>query len=121
MAKLCKHPGCRNPVFSKLYCLFHQYLANKIKPIKKVSDKQAARLKVYYSLTPVFLGENKFCQAKLPGCTGKSTDVHHRRGRGFYLLEIATWMAVCRKCHKVIHDEMSLAEAIKRGLRIKRV
>jgi hypothetical protein len=47
-----------------------------------------------------FLALYNNCQAKLVGCTGKATDVHHKAGRvSENYLNIQTWLAVCRQCH----------------------
>ena len=34
-----------------------------------------------------------------------SCDIHHRRGRGKYLLDVSTWMAVSREGHDAIHRD----------------
>ena len=46
-----------------------------------------------------FLTKYPFCKAHLVGCTGTSTDVHHKAGRGKKYLQQDTWLAVCRTCH----------------------
>lgn len=33
-----------------------------------------------------------------------SQEIHHRRGRGKYLCDTSTWMAVSRNAHRWIHD-----------------
>jgi hypothetical protein len=32
-----------------------------------------------------------------------TTDVHHKKGRGKYLLDESTWLPVCREHHDKIH------------------
>ncbi|WP_234666641.1 hypothetical protein [Dyadobacter sp. CY261] len=120
MAKTCKHPGCTNPVFSKLYCLFHQYIIKKPQRIAAVSKKQAEKLKEYTRLRIDFLKVRPKCEAALSGCIKRATQIHHRAGRGRYLLEVITWMAICQNCHSKVHDRMGVDEAIKTGLRIKK-
>ena len=77
--------------------------------MKKVSDKQA-RLNLEYSkIRRDFLADKEICHAKLHCCTLKTTDVHHMKGRGKYLLDTNTWLSVCRSCHNWIevHPEES--------------
>ena len=60
-----------------------------------------------------FDGKNKYCQARLPGCTVLATDVHHTQGgsdRCVTLEQPETWIAVCRNCHNKIHDNSQLAK-----------
>jgi hypothetical protein len=50
-----------------------------------------------------FLALHVTCQAKLVGCTGASTDVHHKAGRvGDNYLNMSKWLALCRNCHSWI-------------------
>jgi cytochrome c553 len=60
-----------------------------------------------------FLIVHSICQAKLVGCTGEATDVHHKAGRGENHLKISTWLAVCRSCHNWI--EVNPTEAKELG------
>jgi hypothetical protein len=66
--------------------------------LKWRSDKLSARMKVYVALMLRFLREHPRCEL----CPRKSKDVHHKMGRGKWLLVTSTWMAVCRKCHDKI-------------------
>lgn len=93
------------------------------KAIPKVSPKQAQVTKEYGKLRKQFLSqpENKFCQAKAK-CNGKrrATDVHHLEGRsGKKMLDAKTWMAVCRDCHRHIHDNDG--ESLEKGLKRSRI
>lgn len=90
----------------------------KKKPIAKVSAKMKESLKVYSKLRKEYLKENPNCEAGLDGCTGKSGEIHHMKGRGKNLNEVSTWKAVCRSCHHWITENSE--EAIKLGLSIKR-
>lgn len=87
----------------------------KRKPINPKSKKQQALDQAYSKLRKPFLEKHPMCQANLPGCQGSSTDVHHKKGRGKYLLVTATWMAVCRTCHTWI--ETHPIEATEMGFR----
>jgi hypothetical protein len=120
MAKICKHEGCNYPVFSKLHCLYHQYVVKKPVRIRPVSKATAQKLKTYSTLRREYLIVHNKCEAGLPGCDKRGTEIHHKAGREKYLLDNSTWMAVCRWCHDTIHTKMSLTEAIEKGLRIKR-
>lgn len=42
------------------------------------------------------------CEAKLPGCSSIATECHHKRGRGEYLLDSTTFLALCHLCHSYI-------------------
>lgn len=108
-----------------------QYCWNKIKfekdppklkkytPIKPKSKKQAAADRAYSLLRIPFMEKHPMCQAALPGCQGPSCDVHHKKGRGKYLLITGTWMAVCRVCHEWI--ELHPIEATEMGFRESKI
>jgi hypothetical protein len=59
--------------------------------------------------------ENQFCKARIPGiCLGRSVqgialDIHHKKGRGKYLLDTSTWVQLCRNCHQYLHENMEIA------------
>jgi len=58
----------------------------------------------YTILRNKFMKEKPMCEAALPICNGKSTDVHHIKGRGLNHLKVDTWLSVCRECHNYIHS-----------------
>ena len=86
----------------------------KGKPSKRasqVSKKMSERLKEYRILRGKFLHEYQWCccdhniYLKEPtSCSRRSEDIHHMRGRGKFLLDKTTWLAVCRNHHRMIHD-----------------
>ncbi len=81
----------------------------KRSPLRRVSLKQAARLRQYARLRKKFLDLYwlcKWCNA------AEATDVHHVAGRGRNLLEGDTWLALCRNCHSRVHDNPKLARAM---------
>jgi len=82
--------------------------------IAPVSKKKKEELSVYSKLREAFLVAKPHCEAKLVGCTGISTDVHHKKGRGEYMLKVGTWLAACRSCHTYI--ELHPEEAKELGL-----
>ena len=93
-------------------------MASKVKlvtPIKKVSSKMAGDLKLYHKKRKKFLEFRLLCEARLPGCTQTVSDVHHTKGRGQYLNDVSTWMAVCRHCHDYIHSHHVLLNIANHG------
>ena len=84
------------------YC---QYCWKKKAPTKinKRSKNKIKEDQEYSILRKEFLEKHPMCQAKLPGCTHVSTDVHHKSLRGENYLKISTWLSSCRHCHGWIH------------------
>lgn len=120
MSKICNHPGCKNPVFGGGLCSRHQYIRldknlKKIKinaPIKKISTRLRNLAKKYSQLREEFLKNHPLCEAHLHDCTRIATDIHHKRGRGKYLLDITTWLSVCRRCHQWIETRPKQAKEL---------
>lgn len=107
----------------KKYCKTCWLVENKpiTKPfnVKKVhiklkSTKLAALELLYAKLRIDYLSKHSNCEAKLPICTFKATDIHHKKGRGPFLLDVSSWIAVCRVCHTYI--ELHPLEAKELGL-----
>jgi AMMECR1 domain-containing protein len=97
------------------YCKECWYTIEKPKSIAPVSKKRQVAMDEYSKRRLAFLSLHQFCQAKLVGCTGSSTDVHHKAGRvGDNYLNMNTWLAVCRNCHSWI--ETNPIEAKELGL-----
>jgi len=70
------------------------------KPMRRVSKKRQAESKEYSRKRSSFLATLPLCEV----CAkSKSTDIHHRKGRGKYYLDEGTWLATCRGCHDRIH------------------
>lgn len=67
--------------------------------IKTKSKKKSQEDAVYSQLRKVFLRKHPTCEAKLDGCSVQSTDVHHKKGRGEFYLDVSTWLPACRSCH----------------------
>ena len=117
----------------------HQPILNKPKekkrrkPIKKVSKVRAALNREYMKLRAEFLADHPYCQWFMREhslCEGLvlthggyydgsthpvpvSTEVHHVKGRGKYLLETSTWMAVSAEGHRNIHADPATSYAKK--------
>ena len=89
---------------------FLKKTAVRQKPIPLFSKKRLADIKIYSVLRKDFLNDRLVCEAKLEGCNKKTVDVHHLfsgRDRNKYFTVVETWKAVCRSCHRKIHDELS--------------
>ena len=84
------------------------------KPINKISDKQAKLNAAYTVLRKQFLKDNPYCKACLPGCTFIATEVHHKKGRGEFMLDTSTWLPSCHNDHVWI--ELDPVEAKILGL-----
>jgi len=79
--------------------------------LKPVSRKMSALKKQYMKQREVFLKSNPHCELLL--ATGNSmpaTEIHHKKGRGKYLLDETTWMAVSSTAHRIIHDNPKWAK-----------
>lgn len=89
------------------------------RPLRKMSEKQQARMKEYIRVRLEFLGkpENKWCA--VCKCLNKedkshkinlSSEVHHKRGRaGDLLCDTRFFIATCRACRRVPHDRIAWA------------
>jgi hypothetical protein len=86
--------------------------------MKKVSKKMSKINSEYSKLRREFLLEHPVCHASIDRCSVKATEVHHKRGRGKYHLDISTWLPVCRNCHTYI--ELNPEDAIELGFSEKR-
>ena len=80
----------------------------RIRPMSKKREREQA---IYLKKRKAFLAEHPICQAD--ACINgnwnlffrpEATEIHHRMGRGKYLLDESTWVAVCRKNHNWIHS-----------------
>lgn len=101
-----------------------------------MSKKHAAHLREYSKLRAAFLAVNPYCQwwmesrgirtiAELHERGGDvsmntplATDIHHKKGRGKYLNDTSTWMAVSREGHNWIHNHPK--EAYEKGWMVAR-
>jgi hypothetical protein len=77
-------------------------------PLRRVSKKQQARLRIYYKLKDDYLSQNPVCEICNKRGSG-STDVHHKEKRGPKLNDVSTWAALCRQCHSYVEDNKSWA------------
>lgn len=82
--------------------------------VNPVSDKRKEQNKEYAKISEDFKRGNPSCAARINGyCTGKTESVHHKRGRGKYLLDVSTFFPCCLSCHSYI--EAHPEEAKERG------
>lgn len=106
--KVCINCYLERYIFSRKMCLSCFQRANPNK-IAKRSKKGKQDDREYSKLAKQFKSENPLCKARLTGCTGHTSDVHHMRGRGAMLLKTEYWLPVCRNCHNIITDDSALA------------
>jgi len=116
MPKTCQHTGCAYNVWGKGFCKNHQWQRTDKKPkvikvykIKPMSKKLSSERAIYRNLRIEFLQkpENMFC-AVYPDL--RSDQIHHMRGRGKYLNDTSTWLAVSNEGHKWIEANPKLAK-----------
>ena len=70
--------------------------------------------KEYSKLRKEYLQKNPMCKARIPGvCSnarGYNLTIHHKRGRGEYLLDTTTWLPCCLFCHEWIENNVQAAK-----------
>jgi hypothetical protein len=114
--KKCKNCKIEKIIWKKtsdgLFCKSCWFKLNPVK-IKQKSFKRKVEEKEYSKLRKEFLETHPNCQAKLPGCTFYSTDVHHMEKRGINYLNVTSWLSACRICHSWI--ELNKKEARELG------
>ncbi len=134
--RFCLYCGCgKMAEGTTSYCATHNYLRRReekkarkdaerlakrlatpkkiYSPPKKVGDKRKELNHEYFKLVEQFKRDNPKCAVRLVGCTDATDDPHHKRGRGKYLLDVSTWLPVCRNCHVYIENHPE--EAKERG------
>jgi hypothetical protein len=85
----------------------------RLSPLKRQSARRKLESQRYHVLREAFLRSHPQCEARLSGCTHFSSDVHHARGRGKNFLATETWLALCRRCHRYVHDNPAVARQKK--------
>jgi len=118
-AKLKKCAGCDQMKHiwkshgKEKFCKECWYTIEKPKYISPVSKKRQGEMDTYSKLREAFLVVKPHCEAKLVGCTSKSTDVHHKMGRiGDNYLKIGTWVSLCRSCHSYLELHPDVAKEL---------
>lgn len=115
--KLCAKCGVLKHIWKSAgkvkYCKECWYTVEKPKSIAPMSKKMKETVDEYSKLRTAFLVIHPRCEAKISSdCTSKATDVHHKAGRGENHLKIATWLAVCRNCHRWIEEHPTDAKEL---------
>lgn len=75
---------------------------SKQKFIPLRSSKRAKEEVLYSTMRLVFLKQHPNCAGKflILGCTNRSTECHHKKGRvGKLFLDTTEWIALCHTCH----------------------
>ena len=84
--------------------------------IKARSSSEEVRMAIYRPIAVMFLIINPECQvcrllvnkSPLP-----SVEVHHVKGRdGLLLFDTRFWKAICRLCHRTVHDNPKLGKRL---------
>lgn len=113
---------CEGRLYAKKLCKYHYYKQLRkqtkqkkhYKPIKKFSQAGIRKTKLYKKAREAFFSNdvNHICKVGAPGvCTIHATDVHHMAGRIGELLTNQTYfLAVCRGCHRYLHDHSEWAQ-----------
>lgn len=88
----------------------------KFYKINPVAENTKEELKIYGVLSKDYKKDHPICEA----CRKrKTTEVHHKKGRGIWLNVVEFFMGVCWKCHRWIHDHPE--EAMLKGWLLKRI
>lgn len=80
----------------------------KVRPVK---EKRIQENITYAELRRLFLVEHPRCLVPTgPGktCGKRSTECHHRKGRGKFYLDVSTFFPCCSACHQAIHTTRQL-------------
>lgn len=95
-------------------------LKKKVYKIKPRSTKRAKQENIYNKRAKAWKIENPECKGNIPGCTGETTEVHHKKGKeNELLLNEQYWLPLCANCHRII-NVMPIEEAIERGFSLRR-
>lgn len=114
--KVCSDCGKEKYLFSNGRCE-QCYKIWKNYTISKVSKKTKERHKTYNELRLDYLALHPICEVGVKGCTKKSTEIHHKRGRiGENLYR--DFCAICRNCHNYVESHPE--ESYQKGWMLKR-
>lgn len=129
MTPFCAYELCENYTEGRTqFCATHNAEQRKaernarkvkiVKPIRKVSQKQAEALKVYYPKKDTHLKAHPDCQIKILNiCQNDraTNQLHHSGKRGKNLTDETKFITACVHCHQYIETVMSAAERRKLG------
>jgi hypothetical protein len=74
--------------------------------IRARSKRREREGREYGRLRKEFLAANPHCSV-FP--TEMATEVHHRKGRGRFYLDVSTWLSVSDAGHRFLHDNPAIA------------
>jgi len=94
-------------------------LSKALKGLAPRTKKGQKEDRTYDKLATKYKNEHPMCEARLPCCTGFTTDIHHKKGRGIWLLIVEFFLGVCRPCHDWIEENPE--EAIRLNLSVSRL
>lgn len=80
--------------------------------INRVSKHLAEQLELYRVMRLRFLAVFPRCRVRFGRCTFYATQIHHKKGRGLYLLVLETWLGVCHNCHERIEGDPKRAKEL---------
>lgn len=96
--------------------------SKRFRALRKVYANQAKRLRLYRAIKARFMLEHPICQAceKVNLHVGYplrfskfADDIHHSRGKvGELLFDTRFFFAVCRTCHRYLHDHPAIARQL---------
>ena len=92
---------------------FGKQVEEKFSKIAKVGAKRKSENETYQERRIIVLLSRKICEANLKGCTKKSVEIHHKKGRvGKNFLDESNWLPVCRKCHTYLELNPEIAKEL---------
>ena len=74
--------------------------------LKNLSGSRKAKNADYEKAKAEYFEEKNY-QCEI--CNQAASDLHHKKGRGKFLCEKSTFMALCRLCHSQVHNEVAWA------------
>lgn len=80
--------------------------------IKQCSEDRSFDNKVLKFLYDIFLEKRTVCRIQSPDCTKMATVVHHKKGRGrFVLFDWSTWLPCCPACNGYVEANHEWAKS----------
>ena len=93
--------------------MFGKQVQEKFSKIAKVGAKRKLENETYQERRIIFLLSRKVCEVNLKGCTKKSVEVHHKKGRiGKNFLDELYWLPSCRNCHIYLELNPEIAKEL---------
>lgn len=88
---------------------------NRSSPLRAQSPKRAALAPARREFVAGHLAETPWCEARLPGCEGKATEVHEmlRRSQGGSIFDDTITLSLCHACHRWITEHPDEAERMR--------